>query len=134
MFKKLLFILHYSFCFNSFDRTKIINKNKGLVHYFEKKYSKHCFNKDDLLQEGMYGLIKAADKFDHTRNIAFSTYASYWIRSYMIKHIHNEKHIRIPSEKRKQNVKRFVHFLDTFHEYDEISKDNNNNEQNLTIY
>ena len=134
MFTILTIVNGFTNSNNAIRRNKLITNNIKLVHYIANNYKSSKNNENDLLQEGMYGLIKAADKFDHTRNIAFSTYASYWIRSYMIKHIHNEKHIRIPSEKRKQNVKRFVHFLDTFHEYDEISKDNNNNEQNLTIY
>lgn len=36
-------------------------------------------NKEDLVQEGVFGLIRAIEKYDPERG-AFSTYASYWIR------------------------------------------------------
>lgn len=38
---------------------------------------------DELLQEGILGLIRAVDKFDATRKLRFSTYATYWIQSYI---------------------------------------------------
>lgn len=38
---------------------------------------------DELLQEGILGLIRAVDKFDSTRKLRFSTYATYWIQSYI---------------------------------------------------
>lgn len=38
---------------------------------------------DELLQEGILGLTRAVDKFDTTRKLRFSTYATYWIQSYI---------------------------------------------------
>jgi RNA polymerase sigma-32 factor len=41
----------------------------------------------DLIQEGNLGLVQAARKFDHTRGVKFSYYASFWIKAYMWKFI-----------------------------------------------
>ena len=58
-----------------------------MVHYHAQIYkTKHGFNRDeyhDLAQEGMLGLIRAAEKFDESKGFQFTTYSSYWIRSYM---------------------------------------------------
>jgi RNA polymerase sigma factor (sigma-70 family) len=65
---------------------KLINENKGLVHKIAHKYRTYpAYDPDDVFQEGLLGLIKAFDKFDVTKNIRLSTYASCWIRSYIRK-------------------------------------------------
>ncbi len=81
------------------QRNKLIKDNISLVYYFARKNYKYCYN-EDLIQEGMYGLIKAADKFDPKRKIAFSTYAGYWIKSYMTNYIYERRTIHIPAAKR----------------------------------
>ena len=51
----------------------------------------------DLVQEGSLGLIKAAEKFDYTKNCKFSTYATWWIKQSIIRAIsNNARTIRIP--------------------------------------
>ena len=51
----------------------------------------------DLVQEGSLGLIKAAEKFDYTKNFKFSTYATWWIKQTIMRAIaNNSKTIRIP--------------------------------------
>ena len=71
----------------------LVVDNLKLVHHFAKPYRmKHRLNDDeyqDLSQEGMLGLICAAQKYDASRNVAFSTYSSYWIRSYFTKYMRN---------------------------------------------
>ena len=51
----------------------------------------------DLVQEGSLGLIKAAEKFDYSKNFKFSTYATWWIKQTIIRAIsNNSRTIRIP--------------------------------------
>ena len=52
----------------------------------------------DLVQEGNIGLIKAINKFEPSRGIKFSYYATFWIRAYILKYImDNWRLVRITS-------------------------------------
>lgn len=80
-------------------REKLINSNLRLVVSIAKKYvyrSKMPFL--DLIQEGNMGLITAVDKFDYTKGLKFSTYATYWIKQAIGKFVVENSHsIRIPA-------------------------------------
>lgn len=56
-------------------REEIIEQNLGLVHSIVKKFSGRGYDAEDLFQIGCIGIIKAADKFDLSYNVRFSTYA-----------------------------------------------------------
>ena len=78
-------------------REQMIEKNTGLVAFVACKYkSSHlCF--EDLMQEGIVGLIKAVDRFDASRGISFSTYAVFWIKQAVSRLIlKQEKVVRLP--------------------------------------
>lgn len=63
---------------------KMVSANLGLVVSVAMKYADRDVPLMDLIQEGSFGLMKAAEKFDYTRQIKFSTYADDWIRKYIL--------------------------------------------------
>lgn len=58
-----------------------------LVKSIALKYVSHNNQLEDLMQEGMIGVIKAVDNYDETKEAKFSTYAVYWIRKYILEYI-----------------------------------------------
>jgi RNA polymerase primary sigma factor len=78
-------------------KRKLIQANLRLVVSIAKKYVGQGVLFMDLVQEGSIGLIKAAEKFDYSKNFKFSTYATWWIKQAIIRAIaNNSKTIRIP--------------------------------------
>ena len=57
------------------DREEWICANIGLVHACAKRFTGRGMEYDDLFQAGCMGLVKAADGFDESRGLKFSTYA-----------------------------------------------------------
>lgn len=78
-------------------RELLINSSLKLVVFVAKRYSNLGLCIDDLLQEGLTGLIKAVDKFDYNNPTKFSTYAFWWIRQAILRSLHDTgRNIRIP--------------------------------------
>ena len=51
----------------------------------------------DLIQEGNFGLLKAIPRFDHRRGLRFSTFATWWIRHYLVRARQNlGSEVRVP--------------------------------------
>lgn len=64
-------------------RTLMVEHNVKLVISIAKRYARMGHPMEDLVQEGTLGLMKALEKFDHTKGYKFSTYATWWIKQHL---------------------------------------------------
>src|SRR5579871_2571961 len=76
----------------------LINANLRLVTSIAQRYQGRGLPMEDLMQEGVIGLIRAAEKFNWRRGFRFSTYATHWIRQTILRAIANSgRSIRLPA-------------------------------------
>jgi RNA polymerase primary sigma factor len=81
-------------------RQELVEANLRLVVKIAKAYVTQDVTFLDLVQEGNLGLMKAAAKFDHRKNVRFSTYASWWIKQSITRALSNKRRqIRLPHRK-----------------------------------
>jgi RNA polymerase primary sigma factor len=78
-------------------KEQLVNSNLRLVVSLAKRYQGQQLPLLDLIQEGVLGLIRAAEKFDWRRGYKFSTYATFWIRQAIQRGLGNQaRTIRLP--------------------------------------
>ena len=84
----------------------MINANLRLVVAQARRYQGHGLAMEDLVQEGMLGLIRAVEKFDWRRGFKFSTYGTLWIRQAIQRGLQNHgRTIRVPVHVAQRQVK-----------------------------
>ncbi|MBI5137473.1 MAG: sigma-70 family RNA polymerase sigma factor [Nitrospirae bacterium] len=78
-------------------RRQMIESNLRLVVSIGKRYINRGLPFSDIIEEGNLGLMRAVEKFDHTKGFKLSTYASWWIRQSIERAIINQsKVVRLP--------------------------------------
>ena len=93
---------------------RLIEANLRLVVKIARAYHNPSISLMDLIQEGNMGLMRAVEKFDHLKQVHFSTYASWWIRQGISRYLTDKRRtIRLPHRKEEvlRNAHQATHYL-----------------------
>ena len=106
---------------------ELVNANLKFVISIAKNYQGQGLPLSDLISEGNYGLIKAANKFDHHRGYRFISYAVWWVKQSIIQSLNdNARIVRLPANvinkisKLNKEISKFEHANEREPVYGEI--------------
>ncbi|HWP93638.1 MAG TPA: RNA polymerase sigma factor RpoD/SigA [Thermodesulfobacteriota bacterium] len=89
-------------------KDRFVKANLRLVVSIANRYRGQALPLSDLIQEGNSGLMKAVDRFDHTKGFKFSTYASWWIHQAVLRALQEQtRTIKVPVYLLEQSNKVF---------------------------
>jgi RNA polymerase primary sigma factor len=89
----------------------LVERNIRLAVYVARRYQNAGVPLEDLVQEAVIGLHRAAEKFDWRRDLKFSTYATWWIRHMIQRAVHKDRAtIRVPGHivERQRKLHRYL--------------------------
>jgi RNA polymerase primary sigma factor len=94
-------------------KQRMIQSNLRLVVHFAKRYQNQGLSLLDLIQEGVFGLTRAVEKFDWRRGYKFSTYGAWWIR----------QSIQRALQKQSRTIKLPVHLAELEHRVARVERE-----------
>jgi RNA polymerase primary sigma factor len=94
-------------------KERMIQSNLRLVVHFAKRYQNQGLSLLDLIQEGVFGLNRAVEKFDWRRGYKFSTYGAWWIR----------QSIHRALQKQSRTIKLPVHLAELEHRVSRVERE-----------
>lgn len=85
-------------------RNKLVESNLTFAFSVAKKYQNTKVPLEDLVAAANEGLMRAVDKYDHTRGMKFITYSFHWIKASIMELLQRSDLVRVPEDKNRVNM------------------------------